>query len=122
MNFGKVLQVLQVGKLVRRADWPSDAWLMRVEEFTVPMKPWAIHSRAFQYLKLDVGYSTIATHLDLFDGQVFKVGWTPTQEDLVADNWEIIDGEGSTNRPQSWRRDENGNTVPAELPGFRARI
>lgn len=114
MNFTKVLQVLLAGKLVRRPSWAAGAWLMRLEEFGNPLKPWWAHARAFQYLGLTTNYTTTAAHLDLFDGEVFHVGWTPANADLVADDWEIVPGEGSTNRPTHWRHDDEGNTVPAE--------
>lgn len=115
MNFGKALQVLKADKIVRRPEWHPDAWVMRIEEFTYPINPLNPYARAFEYLQKPTSMVTVEARMDFFDGEVFHVGWLPSQDDLMADNWDLVIGEGTTKRQHLWERDEEGQPIPLVL-------
>jgi Protein of unknown function (DUF2829) len=112
MNFEKTLRVLNAGKLARRLNWGQEAWLVQIDGVGHSLRDWSPYAQAFKYLKKQTTFVTIHTHLDFFDGLAFHVGWKPTPDDLEAEDWAMIEGDGTTKFPRLWRLDENGNGVP----------
>jgi Protein of unknown function (DUF2829) len=97
MTFGKAIEILKQGGIVRRRGWvPGGMWLCYVEGRTrriedKPPTPYAVGLELHGYPEK---YVEINAHIDAFvaDGSM-QPGWTPTQMDMLAGDWEIIDND-----------------------------
>lgn len=70
MNFGEAIQAMKIGKRVRRKDWENDTWI--TVDYIGYNRP--------SYISLGRDNS--------FDGHKT---WIPSQEDMLAEDWEIKD-------------------------------
>lgn len=68
MNFGEAIQAMKDGKRVRRKDWENDTW--------ITVNYMAYNRPAYISLGRD----------NSFDGHK---PWYPSQEDMLAEDWEI---------------------------------
>lgn len=94
MTFGKAIQALKAGEIVRRGGWnPRGMWLVYIEgrtrfRETQPPSPYEIGLQLHGYVD---GHVEILPHIDMFTGDSMQPGWTPTQMDMLASDWEVID-------------------------------
>lgn len=95
MNFGQALEALKAGQRVARSGWNGKGmWLALQPGSTIPpdqARGGAAKGRA------DEGATEIVIlpHIDMraADGSVV-VGWLASQTDMLADDWNVVEGEG----------------------------
>ena len=89
MNFGKAIEALKEGKKVRREDWPEDVFLWLKPAAKVKSE-WCkdplLKSLADKNGGTIDAQGTICAHVD---GTIVS-GFTPMQEDMLAEDWEIL--------------------------------
>ena len=71
MNFGEAIEAMKKGKRVRRKDWENDTWI--TIDYIASCPPFVS-----SYISLGRDNS--------FDGHKT---WNPSQEDMLAEDWEI---------------------------------
>ena len=102
MNFGKALELVKTGKLVSRKDWvyegkfiflrPLDRLDLEVVVNVVKSLPQKVKDYYAQeldfYFEECEGKVEFTSYLCLKDenGRIVN-GWTPSQEDLLSDDW-----------------------------------
>jgi hypothetical protein len=69
-SFGTAIEVAKTGQFVRRRAWPEDDYLFAAPVSLDPNNP---------------EKTVICQHLSRED----SAGWTPTQEDMFAEDWEF---------------------------------
>ncbi|TDW20422.1 uncharacterized protein DUF2829 [Rhizobium azibense] len=101
MNFGKALEFAKKGAVIRRADWKkSERVYMELGSrdatklFGRSRIEAALNAKLFQ-----AGDKGTVTRLPNFNmktpGGETLTGWQPTQLEMVAEDWEIVDGDES---------------------------
>lgn len=82
-DFAVALNALRQNKRVRRKCWQISEYLYMVpgsefkaEDARYPLSQW-----------VDEGTVTYRSHIDLFTADEEHVPWTPTQTDILADDW-----------------------------------
>ena len=89
MNFGKALEAVKSGSKIARSGWNgANQFVLKAGGYTVQeARPGSDYERAG--IK---GELTIAPHLDLKNAQgIMQPGWVPSQGDLFAEDWVIIE-------------------------------
>lgn len=87
MTFGKALELLKAGAVVRRKDWTT-MWLVFIPGNTRKLTLDSPYGQALSIQKQAETYITINPHIDIYtaDG-CMQPGWTPTQADMLAGDW-----------------------------------
>ena len=86
MDIGRAIQALKDGQHIRRVDWPEDSLVVYV-----PGTPEVRVTPGTPYSNVISPFVNIQPHLDHYDGRGnMQPGWTPTQQDLLAGDWEIV--------------------------------
>jgi len=98
MDFGNALTELKKGSKVTRLNWNGKGmWISLTPEIVTSEEK---TEGAVKYL-LDAGRETITinSHIDMrtVDGTV-QYGWTPSQADIMSEDWVIIEKETIVNR------------------------
>lgn len=87
-SFGDAMNMLMAGSRIRRAGWATDyvRWLFFAPGRTVPNDG----NRSFsQFANGDI---TLQGHIDgRGPDNTYVTGWTPTQADMIATDWIIVD-------------------------------
>ena len=88
MDFGLALRRLQEGKKLQRAEWHDRGmWVIYVPG-TSDIKP--VPGTPYSNAGLGKGVC-INPHLDLYTARGnMQPGWTPTQEDMFAEDWQEV--------------------------------
>lgn len=73
---------------LRRDSWPKDKRVHFVSGQTID-KYFYTHTGAVNWLTQNNQKARIKDHLDLSEGEYITVGWTPSLEDLQAQDWDI---------------------------------
>lgn len=94
MNFSQALEELKLGKKVARKGWGKGAFIYLVERKVVNIE--SLQGEAAKHFEAYKDSNrgkrvTISSHIDMktADGSLL-VGWTPSEDDMLADDWEII--------------------------------
>lgn len=91
MDFGWALASLKRGKRVSRKNWNYDhdakgMWLVWVKGY--PNSPIVSGS---PYGDAGLRYATIEAHIDCHTVEgTMQPGWSPSQADMLADDWELV--------------------------------
>ena len=92
MTFGKAIELLKTGRLVRRREWKDVRWLLLVQGAVRKLDPGATYTVNLLRLGYTEGYSEIKSHIDIHIGEgCMQPGWTPTQADMLAGDWELVE-------------------------------
>ena len=91
-DFQTALTALKAGEKVARAGWQGTRMWIALGSGTVALeaeKFWNRHSRAFA--EANGGTATVSPYIIMKTAQeTIQMGWTPSQADLLADDWEIV--------------------------------
>lgn len=94
MNFSQALEELKLGKKVARKGWGKGAFIYLVESKEVNIEN--LQGEAAKHFEAHKDSNrgkrvTISSHIDMktADGSLL-VGWTPSEDDMLADDWEIV--------------------------------
>lgn len=88
MKFGEAQDAMKKGKKVTRQVWHDrNVFAYMVLGRIVPTQFWTGPAECIRQ-----GGVQISTHIDMLmpDGCVC-IGWNPTQVDLMADDWEVVE-------------------------------
>lgn len=92
MNFGQAIELLKDRGYAQRAGWGECFILMMRQRYTsvTPFSPYYHGLRAIDLRSLQID---IGVHIDkhLGNGQ-WAPGWTPTQDDMFAEDWQQLPG------------------------------
>lgn len=87
MNFGKAIEVLKAGQMVRRTGWNGKGMHLYLEDgFSMPIRGGAFKGSVRQYEPVICMFTAQQKH---------QPGWLASQADMLADDWETVDGGGS---------------------------
>ena len=97
LSFGHAIAALRDGKRVRRASWVNGTWVVMMPELKLP--PYntqgterKINDRTAKWIGEDkplncgpyfANYDTLTN--------AWQPGWVPSQEDMLADDWDVQD-------------------------------
>lgn len=96
-EFGIALAVLKIGATARRQAWPQGWWLVLVPGSTITVQRDRPLGLALPELVGEqVAY---APHLDVIKPDGVVATWSPTHDDLVAEDWVWRPGEQAGTDP-----------------------
>lgn len=84
MNFGQAIQALKRGKMVRRAGWNGKGMHLYLEEHLSVRIGGGVHAGAVRMYEPVICMYTA-------QGKP-QPGWLATQADMLADDWQDLDG------------------------------
>lgn len=89
MDFSEAIHFVKNGEMARRKKWDEDTFIMYVNGLRLPF--YGLNSISYEYTTgkeciLD-SQPNIAM---LSERKTFTPGWTPSQEDMLSDDWIII--------------------------------
>jgi hypothetical protein len=89
MCFSRALQRAKIGERIARAGW--DAWVCIADGHPALEAGhfWNQHSRALAASNADGCAPVHAYFIYATNGQI-QMGWTPTQLDMLADDWHVV--------------------------------
>lgn len=92
MTFGFALEALKIGKKIARMGWGGQKmWLILVPGlFDGSLKVEPQHNQALLGLKNLELHARIDAHTTDADGKVAFVTWTPSQDDMLATDWQLV--------------------------------
>lgn len=90
-DFGYALKLLRAGKAVRRDAWFGSSWVtLSPGAHSLPAKQfWAPANKAFA--ESNGGTADVLPSLTRKDGESIQMGWTPSQADVLGDDWTEAD-------------------------------
>ena len=90
MDFGMALEALKRGKAVARVGWNGKKMFLTLQEGSTVQGTMMRNEPAKQFY--GEGKVKIAAHIDMkaADG-TYVVGWNPSQVDMLAEDWDIVD-------------------------------
>jgi len=84
MNFGDAIAALKAGKMVRRAGWNGKGMHLYLEDsFSMPIGGGVYKGAVRQYEPVICMFTAQQRH---------QPGWLASQADMLADDWEDVDG------------------------------
>ena len=85
MNFGDAIAALKQGKMVRRRGWNGKGMHLYLEDgFSMPIRGGSFKGSVRQYEPVICMFTSQQKH---------QPGWLANQPDMLADDWELVDGE-----------------------------
>lgn len=98
-TFGLAITALKAGKRAYRASWKNNdtlPWIVYMSELNLP--PYdtqgterKVNDRTARWIGKDKPLNSKA-YIAFWDGNTYwQPGWTPSQEDMLAEDWHIID-------------------------------
>lgn len=84
MNFGDAIVALKAGKMVRRTGWNGKGMHLYLEDgFAMPIRAGVYKGAVRQYEPVICMFTAQQRH---------QPGWLASQADMLADDWEDVDG------------------------------
>lgn len=84
MNFGEAIQALKDGKMVRRTGWNGKGMHLYLEDgFSMPIRGGVYKGAVRQYEPVICMFTAQQKH---------QPGWLASQADMLAEDWEPVDG------------------------------
>ena len=91
MDFSAALQLLRRDQRMRRISWREHEWIARVPGMLIAVPAASAVRRHMVGPALDLN---MGAHVVIHTaGGTFSPGWTPTQADMFAEDWEAVDPE-----------------------------
>lgn len=95
MNFGQALEALKEGKKIQREGWNGKGqFAVKAGGYSVALdkvRPDTHFTKEFLESEGATAF-VIAPHIDLWNAQkVYVPGWVPSQGDLFAEDWGIVE-------------------------------
>ena len=94
MNFGQALKELKLGKKVTRKGWKKGTFIYLVKSKEVNIGD--LYGEAYEHFGAYKDFNrgkrvVINSHIDMKTAEdSIVVGWTASQDDMLADDWEVI--------------------------------
>lgn len=88
MTFGKALELLKRGGIVKRRDWPETNWLIFLPGFTPIITAASRYSRLLAISGKTEMHLPILPRIDMHVDAGMQAGWLPNHEDMLAGDWE----------------------------------
>jgi hypothetical protein len=85
MNFSQALSLIKLNERVRRDSWPKDHFIFRVQGSTFKVNRPPLNEIFTE--GTEVNYDP---HIDICTGFGHVGVWTPTQEDIFAEDFEVV--------------------------------
>jgi hypothetical protein len=83
MNFGQAIEALKAGRMVRRTGWNGKGMHIYLEDsFSMPIRGGIHRGAVRQYEPAICLFTAQGTH---------QPGWTASQADMLADDWQELD-------------------------------
>ena len=83
MNFAEVIAAINEGKRVRRSWWHEREWVRLIDLYS---------DREFRVVEHEPCDGTWCPFMIRHNDVNSLRPWTPEQEDVMADDWEVVDG------------------------------
>ncbi len=91
-TIGRAVQILKNGGIMRRAAWPDLMWLVYIPGSIRPLAVDSPYGHAIRKSGAPQTVVEIMPHIDVHYGEgAMQAGWQPTQIDLLAEDWELVD-------------------------------
>ena len=92
MNFGQAIEALKKGKKVKRHEWESDVILWLKPAGTIKAE-WC-KDPMLKFIAVESGgeIPAIGTICMLTSKNGVMSGWTPSQDDMLSEDWEEVIG------------------------------
>ena len=81
-DFGHALLQLKSGECVRRSVWPAGAYLYLERDIHVEVRHGLFEG--------DVWQASPIISYNIAEAVAARLGWTPSQADMMADDWELF--------------------------------
>ena len=95
MRFGEALMYARAGKRIARLCWGGkELYVYMTKGRLLPVDAWEVRmpSQELTEVEKEKGYVDIMPHLDMMSVQgVRTIGWNPCQEDMLADDWYVVE-------------------------------
>ena len=97
MRFGEAIEKALEGKKIARLWWAGkELYAYMTMGQLIPLDMWdaRMPSQELTEVEKEKGYVNIMPHLDMISVQgVRTIGWNPSQADMLADDWYVVDEE-----------------------------
>ena len=87
MNFGNAIEALKEGKRVARAGWNGKGMFL----FLVPGSNFIVNREPLLSIMGEGAQITYRPHIDMKDAEGKVVPWLPSQTDMLAEDWQIVE-------------------------------
>ena len=87
MNFGNAIEALKEGKRAARAGWNGKGMFL----FLVPGSNFIVNREPLLSIMGEGAQITYRPHIDMKDAEGKVVPWLPSQTDMLAEDWQIVE-------------------------------
>lgn len=94
LNYSDAKELLFSGSFVRRKSWEEGNFILHVKGTfdLLPTEGTPYHKALGPNVKCNINH-----HIDMCTDhnglKIFSVGWIPTDDDITANDWEVVDAE-----------------------------
>lgn len=88
--FGRALEMLKRGAVIRRASWPAENWLLLLQYMIPLLNLKSPYGRAILTMAKTkpASHIEVAARIDQHTDDGMQPGWLPTCADLLATDWQ----------------------------------
>ncbi len=86
MNFGRALEALKAGKKVQREGWNGKGMFL----FLVPGSRFVVNRPPLLGIYPEGTEVSYHAHVDMKTAQGYVVPWLPSQADMLAEDWSVL--------------------------------